>query len=60
MDLGETGWRWGVRSGLTRLSTGTCGGGGSCCECGDEPSGSGATELASLNGSCTILSDLQN
>jgi hypothetical protein len=38
MDLGEVGGVW---SGFTWLRIGTIG----CCECGDEPSGSGATEL---------------
>jgi hypothetical protein len=42
MDLREIGW--GVWSGFTWLRIGTVGG---CCECGDEPSGSGATELVS-------------
>jgi hypothetical protein len=41
MDLREIGWE-GVLSGFTWLRIGTIGG---CCECRDEPSGSGATEL---------------
>jgi hypothetical protein len=40
MDLRETGL--GVWIGFDWLRTGT---GGGCCECGDEPSGSCATEL---------------
>jgi hypothetical protein len=40
MDLREIGW--GVSSGSSWLRIGT---GGGCCEYGDEPSGSGATEL---------------
>jgi hypothetical protein len=39
MDLREMGWGW---SGLSWLRNGT---GGCFSECGDEPSGSGATEL---------------
>jgi hypothetical protein len=26
-----------------------------CCECGDEPSGSGATELVNRSQDCTVL-----
>jgi hypothetical protein len=40
VDLREIGW--GVWSGFTWLRIGTFAG---CCECGDEPSGSGTTEL---------------
>jgi hypothetical protein len=42
MNLWEIGLG-GVWSGFTWLRIGT--GGAGCCECGDEPSGSGATEL---------------
>jgi hypothetical protein len=42
LDLGEFVWR--LWSGFTWLGIGTLAG---CCECGDEPSGSGAAELVS-------------
>jgi hypothetical protein len=44
LDLTETGWGRGVDS--SRSGEGQLMG---CCECGDEPSGSGATELVTLN-----------
>jgi hypothetical protein len=44
MDLSETGWV-GVWSGFTCSGQGPVAG---CCECGDEPSGSGAMQLVSL------------
>jgi hypothetical protein len=43
MDLKEIGWEGGVGwSGFTWLGKGIAGG---CCECGDEPSDSDATDL---------------
>jgi hypothetical protein len=42
MDLREIGWEGGVWSGFIWLDIGT---GGGFCEHGEEPSGSGATEL---------------
>jgi hypothetical protein len=51
MDLREIGW--GVWIGFVWLRIGT---GGECCECGDEPSGSCATDLGStLSTSATLL-----
>jgi hypothetical protein len=44
LDLRETGWGWGW-SGFTWLRIGILAG---CCECGDEPSGSGTMELVSM------------
>jgi hypothetical protein len=43
MDLGRL-VGWGVWSGFSWLKIGSLAG---CCECGDEPSGSGAMELVS-------------
>jgi hypothetical protein len=51
MDLRETGWGW-IRFNWLRIGTGR-----SCCECGDEPSGSCVTELVSLP--CCMLCILQ-
>jgi hypothetical protein len=44
MDLGEIGWGGGCGVDSPGSGYGPLAG---CCECGDEPSGSGATELVS-------------
>jgi hypothetical protein len=44
MDLTEIGWGGGVWIGFTWLRMGPL---ADCCECGDEPAGSGATEFVS-------------